>query len=69
MSSIQLAQLDDLQRQVDTLQNMLSNSFSFKFKSAEEMIPKQFSKVIKSKNQLKNIEFKYDLIQHFTKTK
>lgn len=70
LSTIKFTQLDDLQREVDKLQNMISNSFSFKFKSTEEIIPKQFSKVIKSKNQLKkleNVEFEYDLIQTLQK--
>ncbi len=66
MSVIQLAQLDDLQRQVDNLQNLLSNPFSFKSESAEKIIPKQFSKIMKSKNQLNKLEsvgLEYDLIQ------
>ena len=66
MSVIQLAQLDDLQRQVDNLQNILSNSFSFKSESVEKIIPKQFSKIMKSKNQLNKLEsvgLEYDLIQ------
>ena len=67
LSTIQLAQLDDLQRQIDALQNILSNSFSFKFESTEKMIPKQFSKIIKSKNQLENVEFEYNLIQTLQK--
>ena len=61
--SIQLTQLDDLQIQIDKLQNILSNPISFEFKSAEEKIDKQFSEVMKSKNQNKKLEIEYDFIQ------
>ena len=68
MSTMQLIQLNDLQKQVGKLQNMISNLSSFKF--TEEMISEQFSKIIKSKNlpkKLESVEFEYDLIETLQK--
>ena len=58
-------QLDDLQKQIDKLQNMFSNLTSFEFKSIKEITPKQFSKIMESKNQTKKlgVKIEYDLIQ------
>ena len=66
----QLTQLDDLQRQVDKLENMLSNPFLSKSKSAEEFTPEQFFKVNELEKEIKKskeIETEYDITQTLQK--
>ena len=52
----QITQLDDLQRQIDKLENMLSNPILFESKSAEESTPKQISKVKKLEKEIKKLD-------------
>ena len=66
----QITQLDDLQRQIDKLENMLSNPILFESKSAEEFTPEQISKVKKLEKEIKKLErvdTEYDIIQTLQK--
>jgi molecular chaperone DnaK (HSP70) len=66
----QITQLDDLQRQIDKLENMLSNPILFESKSAEEFTPEQISKVKKLEKEIKKLErvdTVYDIIQTLQK--
>ena len=66
----QITQLDDLQRQIDKLKNMLSNPILFESKSAEEIIPEQFSKIKELEKEIKKfegVETEYEIIQTLQK--
>jgi len=66
----QITQLDDLQRQIDKLENMLSNPILFESKSAEESTLEQISKVKKLEKEIKKLErvdTEYDIIQTLQK--
>jgi len=65
-----LTQLDDLQRQIDKLENMLSNPILFESKSTGEFTPEQISKVKELEKEIKKlerVETEYDIIQTFQK--
>ena len=55
-TSEQLAQLDDLQQQIDELENTLSNQFLPESKLEEEATPKQFSKIKKLEKEIAKLE-------------
>jgi len=55
-TSEQLAQLDDLQQQIDELEKTLSNQFLPESKLEEEATPKQFSKIKKLEKEIAKLE-------------